>query len=67
MLITFNWMFLHFGKKIPKHKCPSAQTAYKADPIISDDRTFIHLSAKNPQIFLGLLEKLIETKYFSIT
>ena len=39
----FQWteLFLHFGWKLAKH--PSTQAAYKTDPILSDNQTFINL------------------------
>ena len=45
--------------KLAKHIYPSTQAAYKTDPKIPDNQTFIYQSAP--------FVKNIETKYFSGT
>ena len=55
-LIDFGlWM------KIVKTYYPSTQAAYKTDPTLTDNQTFIYQSEKNKDLFA----KSVENKYFS--
>ena len=55
------WL-LHFGRNLTKHNYPSTPAAYKTNPIISDNQTFIYSSAKNKDYPRTALKKILKIR-----